>query len=189
MLSAFNGTLVAALFVEKHPAVGSSGALYGLLGATLSALIQNWELYTNKVYQLLLLLFINFDLFLIFWLNNVMIATLFGCSLQLSHQYYLSWLETSSLVCYLTWITFRTLEVLYQGSYLDLYFYPVLKSEKWYKEKEASWTIILKVLSSQGWGKSWTDESIEVSVFFSLYLCECFSCCRPYSTLFLVILN
>lgn len=49
VLSAFNGTLVAALFIEKRPAVGSSGALYGLLGATLSALIQNWDLYTNKV--------------------------------------------------------------------------------------------------------------------------------------------
>lgn len=188
MLSAFNGTLVAALFVEKRSAVGSSGALYGLLGATLSALIQNWELYTNKVYHLLFF-FIEFDLFLMIWLNNVMIATSFGCSSQLSHQYYLSWLEISSLVCYPTWITFQTLEVLYQGSYLDLYFYPVLKSEKWCKEKEASWTIILKVLSSRGWGKSWTDRSIEVSVFFSLYLCECFSCYRPYSTLFLVILN
>lgn len=87
-------------------------------------------------------------------------------SLQLLHQYYLSPLEISSLVCYLTWLTFRTLEVLYQGSFLDLYFYPVLNSENLCKEKGASWTIIVKVLSSRGWGKS-----IEVSVFFSLYLC------------------
>lgn len=53
ILSAFVGTLVAALFVEKRPSVGSSGALFGLLGATLSALIQNWEMYTNKVFHLL----------------------------------------------------------------------------------------------------------------------------------------
>lgn len=57
ILSAFVGTLVAALFVEKHPAVGASGALYGLLGATLAALIQNWEMYTNKVSHPLLFSF------------------------------------------------------------------------------------------------------------------------------------
>lgn len=51
VLSAFAGTLVAALFVEKTPAVGSSGALYGLLGAMLSGLIQYWRMYTNKVYN------------------------------------------------------------------------------------------------------------------------------------------
>lgn len=49
ILSALVGTLVAALFVEKRPSVGSSGPLFGLLGATLSALIQNWDMCTNKV--------------------------------------------------------------------------------------------------------------------------------------------
>ncbi|KAK9930632.1 hypothetical protein M0R45_027666 [Rubus argutus] len=73
VLSAFNGTLVAALFVEKHPAVGSSGALYGLLGATLSALIQNWELYTNKFTALASVLFVmigNFLLGLLPYVDN-----------------------------------------------------------------------------------------------------------------------
>ena len=52
LLSAFGGTLVAALFVENIPEVGSSGALYGLLGAMLSGLIRYWRMYTNKVFNL-----------------------------------------------------------------------------------------------------------------------------------------
>lgn len=51
LLSAFGGTLVAALFVRNRPAVGSSGALYGLLGAALSELIQNWRMYADKVFK------------------------------------------------------------------------------------------------------------------------------------------
>lgn len=51
LLSAFAGTLVAALFVRRKPAVGSSGALYGLLGAALSELIWNWIIYTDKVFK------------------------------------------------------------------------------------------------------------------------------------------
>ncbi|XP_050376737.1 RHOMBOID-like protein 8 [Argentina anserina] len=73
LLSAFNGTLVAALFVERHPAVGSSGALYGLLGATLSALIQNWDLYTNKFTALASVLLVaigNFLLGLLPYVDN-----------------------------------------------------------------------------------------------------------------------
>ncbi|KAM1968148.1 hypothetical protein ACFX15_043111 [Malus domestica] len=65
ILSAFVGTLVAALFVEKHPAVGASGALYGLLGATLAALIQNWEMYTNKFTALVSVLFVSIGNFLL----------------------------------------------------------------------------------------------------------------------------
>jgi membrane associated rhomboid family serine protease len=54
ILSAFVGTLVAALFVQNSPIVGSSGALYGLLGAMLSVLIRNRKIYTDKVLHLLL---------------------------------------------------------------------------------------------------------------------------------------
>ncbi|XP_061988299.1 inactive RHOMBOID-like protein 8 [Rosa rugosa] len=73
VLSSFNGTLVAALFVEKRPSVGSSGALYGLLGATLSALIQNWDLYTNKFTALTSVLLVaigNFLLGLLPYVDN-----------------------------------------------------------------------------------------------------------------------
>lgn len=49
ILSAFFGSLVATLFLQKSPAVGSSGALFGLLGSMLSGLICNWKVYTDKV--------------------------------------------------------------------------------------------------------------------------------------------
>ncbi|KAF9616880.1 hypothetical protein IFM89_032842 [Coptis chinensis] len=39
ILSAFVGSLTAALFIKNNPAVTSSGALFGLLGAMLSVLI------------------------------------------------------------------------------------------------------------------------------------------------------
>lgn len=51
ILSAFFGSLVAALFIQNSPAVGSSGALFGLLGAMLSELVRNWGIYSNKVFQ------------------------------------------------------------------------------------------------------------------------------------------
>lgn len=56
VLSAFGGTLVAALFVENIPEVGSSGALYGLIGAMLSGLIRYWRMYTNKVFNVNILI-------------------------------------------------------------------------------------------------------------------------------------
>ena len=52
ILSAFFGSLVAALFLQNSPAVGSSGALFGLLGSMLSSLIYNWKIYTDKVFVL-----------------------------------------------------------------------------------------------------------------------------------------
>uniref|UniRef100_A0A3N7EQT6 RHOMBOID-like protein n=1 Tax=Populus trichocarpa TaxID=3694 RepID=A0A3N7EQT6_POPTR len=65
MLSAFSGTLVTAIFVRDSPAVCSSGALFGLLGATVSALTRNWKFYTNKVAALLTLFFVaGFNLML-----------------------------------------------------------------------------------------------------------------------------
>ncbi|XP_015887633.3 RHOMBOID-like protein 8 [Ziziphus jujuba] len=73
VLSAFAGTLVAALFVEKTPEVGSSGALYGLLGAMLSGLIRYWRMYTNKFAALATLFFvciINFSLGLLPYIDN-----------------------------------------------------------------------------------------------------------------------
>ena len=52
ILSAFFGSLVAALFLQNSPAVGSSAALFGLLGSMLSSLIYNWKIYTDKVFVL-----------------------------------------------------------------------------------------------------------------------------------------
>lgn len=48
-LSAFVGALVAALFIQNTPAVGSSGALFGLLGTLLSQLVWNWKFLTKRV--------------------------------------------------------------------------------------------------------------------------------------------
>jgi len=43
------GALMASLFLQNVPAVGSSGALFGLLGALLSELVWNWKYHTKKV--------------------------------------------------------------------------------------------------------------------------------------------
>ncbi|KAK4773258.1 hypothetical protein SAY87_028277 [Trapa incisa] len=62
ILSAFLGSLFAALFVQGNPQVGASGALFGLLGATISHLIRSWKLYTDKFAALAFILstlFIN----------------------------------------------------------------------------------------------------------------------------------
>ncbi|XP_027358043.1 RHOMBOID-like protein 8 [Abrus precatorius] len=48
-LSAFVGALVASLFLQNTPAVGSSGALFGLLGTLLSELVWNWKFHSNKI--------------------------------------------------------------------------------------------------------------------------------------------
>ncbi|XP_050229087.1 RHOMBOID-like protein 8 [Mercurialis annua] len=72
-VSAFFGTLVTALFVRDSPVVSSSGAQFGLLGATLSALIRNWKLYTNKTAAVLILLVVfvcNFLLGLLPFVDN-----------------------------------------------------------------------------------------------------------------------
>ncbi|XAR62640.1 hypothetical protein NMG60_11017478 [Bertholletia excelsa] len=73
ILSAFSGSLVAALFLGDRPSVASSGALFGLLGATLSGLLRNWKFYTNKLAALLTILSlstINLLLGLLPFVNN-----------------------------------------------------------------------------------------------------------------------
>ncbi|RZC74505.1 hypothetical protein C5167_049987 [Papaver somniferum] len=40
--------LMSPLFVQDIPEVGSSGALFGLLGEMLSGLIRNWKIYSDK---------------------------------------------------------------------------------------------------------------------------------------------
>lgn len=40
---------MSALFLTNVISVGASGALFGLLGATLADLLTNWTIYTSKV--------------------------------------------------------------------------------------------------------------------------------------------
>ncbi|CAN1175379.1 RHOMBOID-like protein 8 [Linum perenne] len=71
--SAVFGTLVGALFVQDNPAVTSSSALHGLVGAAISALTKNWKFYTSKVNAMAVLTFIlacNFVLGLLPYISN-----------------------------------------------------------------------------------------------------------------------
>ncbi|KAK1371874.1 RHOMBOID-like protein [Heracleum sosnowskyi] len=73
LLSAITGSMVAALFLQDKPTVTSSGALFGLLGTMLSALIQNWKIYSKKseafgIFYLILV--INILLGLLPYINN-----------------------------------------------------------------------------------------------------------------------
>ncbi|KAF6155529.1 hypothetical protein GIB67_017884 [Kingdonia uniflora] len=73
MLSALFGSLGSAFFVQNIPAVGSSGALFGLLGALLSGLIRNWKVYSDKfavLAALVLVALVNFGLGLLPHVDN-----------------------------------------------------------------------------------------------------------------------
>ncbi|XP_059630248.1 RHOMBOID-like protein 8 [Cornus florida] len=73
ILSAAFGGVVAALFVQDRPSVSSSGALFGLLGAMVSGLIQYWNFYSKKFSALLAFFFIftiNLALGLMPYINN-----------------------------------------------------------------------------------------------------------------------
>ncbi|XVF09822.1 hypothetical protein REPUB_Repub07fG0129600 [Reevesia pubescens] len=58
LLSGFGGSVLSSLFIGNNISVGASGALFGLLGAMLSELITNWNIYTNKAAAVLTLLVI-----------------------------------------------------------------------------------------------------------------------------------
>ncbi|KAI3972917.1 hypothetical protein MKX01_019575 [Papaver californicum] len=73
LCSGFTGSLMSALFVQGIPEVGSSGALFGLLGAMLSGLIRNWKTYNDKFTALVVLCLvatINFCLGLLPHVDN-----------------------------------------------------------------------------------------------------------------------
>ncbi|XP_074282522.1 inactive RHOMBOID-like protein 8 [Silene latifolia] len=95
LLSAFVGSLMASLFVQNSPNVCSSGALFGLIGASFSGLLRDWELYTNKIQavtELLLVLAINFAIGLLPFVDNFsniagfVSGFLIGCVLFFSPQ-------------------------------------------------------------------------------------------------------
>ncbi|XP_047319637.1 RHOMBOID-like protein 8 [Impatiens glandulifera] len=69
-----SGSLVAALFLNDKPSVASSAALFGLIGTMLSALVQNWTTYSNKLTAIAVLVsvsIINIVLGLLPYVNNV----------------------------------------------------------------------------------------------------------------------
>ncbi|WJX32620.1 hypothetical protein P8452_20922 [Trifolium repens] len=73
ILSAFVGSLVASLFLQNIPAVGSSGALYGLLGTLLAELVWHWKFHNNKISEIASLVFVfvcNFFLGFLPYVDN-----------------------------------------------------------------------------------------------------------------------
>ncbi|KAL3498787.1 hypothetical protein ACH5RR_041519 [Cinchona calisaya] len=58
LLSGIGGSILSSLFIQHSVSVGTSGALFGLLGAMLSELLTNWTIYSNKVAALFTLVII-----------------------------------------------------------------------------------------------------------------------------------
>eukprot|EP00897_Mesotaenium_endlicherianum_P000926 jgi/Mesen1/10834/ME000093S10355 len=58
LISGIGGSLLSALFLGSQISVGASGALFGLIGATLSELLVNWSLYAQRAAALMTLLFL-----------------------------------------------------------------------------------------------------------------------------------
>lgn len=72
-LSALVGSLVSALFVQDSPQVGSSAALFGLVGAMLAVLIRYWRHFNDKFAALLIIFSIftiNFSVGLLPYIDN-----------------------------------------------------------------------------------------------------------------------
>ncbi|KAL5082561.1 hypothetical protein RYX36_010982 [Vicia faba] len=62
VISGFGGSLLYALFLQINISIGTSGALFGLLGGMLSELITNWSMYDNKFaafFTLVIIIVIN----------------------------------------------------------------------------------------------------------------------------------
>lgn len=70
-LSGIVGSLFAVLFVRNIPSICSGAAFFGLIGAMLSALARNWNLYTSKVSALVIILTISTVNFLIGFLPYI----------------------------------------------------------------------------------------------------------------------
>ncbi|KAF2607361.1 hypothetical protein F2Q68_00046631 [Brassica cretica] len=65
------GSLFAVLFVRNIPSICSGAAFFGLIGAMLSALARNWNLYTSKVSALVIIITISTVNFLIGFLPYI----------------------------------------------------------------------------------------------------------------------
>ncbi|KAG7587434.1 Peptidase S54 rhomboid domain [Arabidopsis thaliana x Arabidopsis arenosa] len=55
LLSGIMGSLFAVLFVRNISSISSGAAFFGLIGAMLSALAKNWNLYTGKISALVII--------------------------------------------------------------------------------------------------------------------------------------
>ncbi|MCI05768.1 inactive rhomboid protein 1-like, partial [Trifolium medium] len=62
---------MASLFLQNIPAVGASGALFGLLGTLLSELVWNWKFHNNKISEIASLVFVFVCNFLLGFLPYV----------------------------------------------------------------------------------------------------------------------
>ncbi|KAG6557689.1 hypothetical protein Mapa_000454 [Marchantia paleacea] len=62
VVSGFGGSLLSSLFIENQISVGASGALFGLLGASISDLVTNWTIYAHKcmaLWSLIIIVAVN----------------------------------------------------------------------------------------------------------------------------------
>lgn len=149
VLSAFVGTLVAALFIRNSPAVNSSGALFGLLGAMLSELIRDWNVYTDKVLYLLFHWHHPSHLFSVNLANGCIDPPLLDFSWLPYHFFPLSPQSILSSVYYLMQTTFQALEVSYRDFYLVSYFCSPLTISLWFTTRQAFMSTIPKLISNQ----------------------------------------
>lgn len=74
LCSGLFGVLVSCLFVPRLMSVGASGAVFGLFGAALAELIQNWALYRGSqcinLFQLLFMIGLNIGIGIMPYLDN-----------------------------------------------------------------------------------------------------------------------
>ncbi|XP_010555211.1 PREDICTED: RHOMBOID-like protein 8 [Tarenaya hassleriana] len=71
VLSSALGSLFAVVFVQDIPSVCPAAALFGLIGAMLSALARNWNLYSNKTSAIMLIVVISSVNFLLGFLPYI----------------------------------------------------------------------------------------------------------------------
>jgi membrane associated rhomboid family serine protease len=74
LVAGFGGSLLSALFLPTDEiSVGASGALFGLLGATVSELLTNWTIYANKclaLFTLIVVIAVNLAFGLMPYVDN-----------------------------------------------------------------------------------------------------------------------
>nr|AIY60756.1 rhomboid protein Alipl7598 [Alisma plantago-aquatica] len=104
LLSGFGGSVLSGLFLRNSISVGASSALFGLLGAMLSELLTNWNLYCNKaaaVTTLLVVILINLAVGIVPHVDNFahiggfLVGFLLGFIILLRPQY--AWMERDNL--------------------------------------------------------------------------------------------
>ncbi|XP_024395107.1 RHOMBOID-like protein 2 [Physcomitrium patens] len=96
LASGLGGSLLSSLFNQNGVSVGASGALFGLLGGTISDVIINWSLYSNYcgvLLNLIILAAINLAIGLLPLVDNFahiggfLTGLLLGCVLLMKTQH------------------------------------------------------------------------------------------------------